>query len=292
MAKITVDPTACVRCGACIDVCFGARVFEMGDLGARAVRPEDCWACGQCVAVCPTDAIDHDLFPLEECPIVESSELPTTEQLTAAFRSRRSNRTFLEKPVLRETVLELVSLGRWAPTASNNQAIDWIAFDDRARIAEMSRATVAGMRRYAKLAANRFVRPFLRIAAGREAVESLRESIDGIERMADRLASGADPIFYRAPVVLVGHSPSGSHFGRDDAIYATYNLMLGAERYGLVTCQIGFFQAILSRSARLQKTIGIPESRVPQVAVALGYPKHPFRRVPDRRIPNLIWNPR
>ena len=81
-------------------------------------------------------------------------------------------------------------------------------------------------------------------------------------------------------------------FGRDNAIYATYNVMLAAQRSDLATCQIGFFQAVAARSGRLCREIGIPEGRVPQVAVALGYPLHTFRRVPPRRTPDLAWNPR
>ena len=78
MAQITVDPKACVKCGACVDVCFAARVYEMSDLGSQAVRPDACWACGQCIAACPTDAIDHDLFPLEDCPILDPDPVSYT----------------------------------------------------------------------------------------------------------------------------------------------------------------------------------------------------------------------
>lgn len=292
MAQITVDPKACVKCGACVDVCFAARVYEMSDLGSQAVRPDACWACGQCIAACPTDAIDHDLFPLEDCPILDPDQLPSGEVLTTAFRNRRSTRTFQPKAVPREIVRELVSIGRWAPTASNNQAFDWIAFDDRVRIAELSKGTVEGMIRFVRLAGSPFLRPFVRIAVGRANAERLRSAAPSIRRMANQLADGGDPIFYHAPTVLIGHSPKGNMFGRDDAIYATYNLMLYAERFGLGTCQIGFFQAVVSRSAKLRRSISIPEGRVPQVAVALGYPQHPFRRFPTRRLPDLIWNPR
>lgn len=292
MAQIAVDPKACVKCEACIEVCFAARVYEMSDRGANAVRADACWACGQCIAVCPTDAIDHDRFPLEDCPIVAVSELPSDETLTAAFRYRRSCRTFQPKLVSRETVRELVSLGRWAPTASNSQAFDWIAFDDRARITEMSKAVIDGLVRYVRLAENPFGRFFLRLIAGRKATEQIRSGGAAIRRMADRFADGEDPVFHHAPAVLIGHGPKGNRFGRDDAIYATYNLMLFAERFELGTCQIGFFQAIVERSSRLRRSIGIPEGRVPQVAVALGYPRHEFRRVPPRRIPDLTWNPR
>ena len=292
MAQITVDPKACVACGGCVDVCLSAHVFEMTEDGASAVRQDACWACGQCVAICPTDAIDHSLFPLEDTPIVETGQLPSKEALTAAFRFRRSVRTFLPKPVPRETVRELVSIGRWAPTATNNQALEWIAFDDRARIAELSRATVDGMLRFAGLAGNPFIRPFLRIAIGRDSAERLRKARPAIEKMDARLGDGADPIFHHAPAVLIGHSQKGNIFGRDDAIYATYNMMLFAERFGLASCQIGFFQAVVERSTRLQQAIGLPDRRAPQVAIALGYPRHTFRRLPQRREPGLTWNPR
>jgi nitroreductase/NAD-dependent dihydropyrimidine dehydrogenase PreA subunit len=292
MAQITVDAQACVNCGDCVDVCVAAQVYEMAGGTARAVRPDACWACGQCVAVCPTDAIDHDVFPLEDCPILEADQLPSKEALTAAFRARRSTRTFLPKPVPREIVRELVSLGRWAPTASNSQAFDWIAFDNRARIAEFSRATVDGMLRFARIAESPFARPFLHLVARKEAIQKLRKGAPALRRMSERLTDGGDPIFHHAPVVLIGHGPRGNTFGRDDAIYATYNVMLYAERFDLATCQIGFFQAIAERSSRLRQSIGAPEGRAPQVAVALGYPRHTFRRLPQRREPDLTWNPR
>ncbi|RLE38158.1 hypothetical protein DRJ12_01815, partial [Candidatus Acetothermia bacterium] len=43
MAEITVDRIACVRCGACVDVCTIARVFEARDDGYYAAHPERCW---------------------------------------------------------------------------------------------------------------------------------------------------------------------------------------------------------------------------------------------------------
>lgn len=291
MAEIAVDRTACVKCGGCVAVCFAARVFEMTEDGAKAVRPEACWACGQCIAICPTDAIDHDRFPLEECPIIEPPQLPSKETLVSAFRYRRSVRAFQQKQVPRDVVRELASIARWAPTASNNQALDWIAFDDRARIAELANGTVEGMARFAKLARNPFVRPLLRLVLGREQAERLRGAGPAVQRMSDALANGIDPIFYRAPVVLVGHSQKGNQFGRDDAVYAMYNMMLACESFDLATCQIGFFQAVVSRAPKLRKLLALPPGRVPQVAFALGYPLRTFRRVPVRRVPDLTWNP-
>ena len=292
MARITVDPKACIKCGACIDVCFSARVFEMGEASSNPIRAKACWGCGQCVAVCPTDAIDHDLFPLEETPIVEPSDLPSRDMLVSAFRYRRSVRTYQAKPVPRDIVRELASIGRWAPTATNNQALDWIAFDDRARILDLAKATVAELSRYARMATHPFTRIFMQLVVGRANAQRLRAYGSFVHKMDETLSNGGDPIFYQAPVVLIGHTQQGNLFGRDDAVYAMYNMMLACQRFDLATCQIGFFQGVVSRSAKLRKAIGLPAGRVPQVCFILGYPLRPYRRVPERRNPDLTWNPR
>jgi len=292
MATIQVDQRACIRCGACVDVCSIAGVFELTSDGSTAVRPDACWHCGQCVAVCPTDAIDHDGFPLEECPMIDERRLPTVEDLTMAFRARRSCRTFEDKPVPREVIRDLVTLGRWAPTASNRQSLDWIAYDDRERIGELTDNVISEFRRFARLADSPILRPFISLVIGRQAARQLQRAKDSLERLLRQREAGDDPIFYGAPVVLLGHCPSGSTFGRDDAIYATYNIMLAAERFGLGTCQIGFFQMAFEKSARLRRKVAVPEGRKPQVAIALGYASHSFRRVLPRRSPNLGWNPR
>jgi nitroreductase/NAD-dependent dihydropyrimidine dehydrogenase PreA subunit len=292
MSQITIDRTACIRCGKCVDLCAIARVFELTDESSVPVRAQDCWNCGQCVAGCPTDAIDHEAFPLEACPIIERSHLPSQESLISAFRMRRSQRVFQDMPVDREIIRDLVSFGRWAPTASNNQSVDWIAFDDPARIDELSRATVGEISRFVRWAQNPLVRWMLPLVLRRGTRHQLRKSTHLVARFEAASQRGEDPVFYKAPVVLIGHCPSGNRFARDDAVYAAYNIMLAAETLGLGTCQIGFFQIVAQRSNRMGRRIGLPAGRAPQIALAVGYPKHDFRRGLPRRIPNLAWNSR
>ena len=292
MPKITVDETACTRCGKCVDVCTFARVFELTNESSVAVAPERCWGCGQCVAGCPTDAIDHDTFPLEQCPLIDKSDLPGREALVASMRIRRSQRIFQDKTVDREVIRELVTLGRWAPTASNSQSVDWLAFDDPARIDELARGTVDEMARFVRLSQNALIRGLLPLFIGRQASSRLRGMSGLIERFQSARDQGHDPIFYHAPVVLIGHCPSGNPFGRDDVVYAAYNIMLAAETMGLGTCQIGFFQIVVEKSSRVARLLGLPKERAPQVALAVGHPRHTFRRGLPRRSPNLTWNTR
>jgi len=292
MAHISVDENACTRCGKCVDVCTIARVFEMTDASSVAVRPENCWNCGQCVAGCPTDAIDHDAFPLEDCPIIERADVPSRGSLIAGFRMRRSQRVFQDKAVDREVIREFVSLGQWAPTANNSQSVDWLAFDDPARIDELSEGTASEIARFARLARNPLVRLVLPLIIGRRASRQLRNASELIDLLQSARNQGEDPIFYHAPVVLIGHCPSGDRFGRDNAVYAAYNMLLAAETFGLGTCQIGLFQIVVEKSSRMMRRIGLPKGRSPQIAIAVGYPRHKFRRGLPRRSPNLTWNSR
>jgi len=286
MTEITIDKTACVRCNACIDVCAIAQVFEADEGGYHPAHPERCWGCGHCVAVCPADAIDHEGFPLEECPIIEPKILPSLESLEAALRSRRSCRMFNDEPVPRDLVRRLVSIGRWAPTAHNSQSVDWIAIDDRPRIAELAKTTIDRLLHYTRLAKNPALRPFFSLAVGVGNARTLRRH----RNVAASL--GEDPIFYRAPLILIAHTPAENPFGCDDAGYAAYNVMLAAERLGLGTCQIGFVQGMANRDRKIREGIPVPGSRSVQAVLALGYPKHEFHRLLPRRDPNLVWNPR
>lgn len=290
MLEIIVDHQRCTACGACVAICTG-RVFRLTSDGAEVAAPQECWLCGHCVAVCPADAVLHSAYPLEDCPLLEADRLPSPEALELALRARRSARIFQDRPVSREVVRELLAVGRWAPSASNAQPVDWLVFDDPTRIAELSAQTVATLAQTARLLRNPLVRFFLRLAFGAAQVKKGLESLPSFERLAQRHAQGEDPIFFRAPVVLIAHVPRDNYFGREDATYAAYNVMLAAHRIGLGTCHIGYFTVALSRSRRLRETLGLPPDRHAVIAMTLGYPRYRFRRLPVRRMPNLVWNP-
>jgi nitroreductase/NAD-dependent dihydropyrimidine dehydrogenase PreA subunit len=291
MPDIVVNQTTCSRCGACVALCTGP-VYKRLDERIEAVTPDECWLCGHCIAVCPADAIRHSAFPMDECPIVDTFAPPSLDELVAAFRERRSLRAFRDKPVPHEVVQELVDISRWVPSASNKQPVDWLAIDDPARIAALSAQAIAVFARTAQLVRNPLVHLGRRLKLGAEKAAQELERAESLERMAQEYARGEDPIFFHAPVVLVAHVPADDYFGRDDAIYATYNLMLAAARMGLGTCQIGYFIRALSLSRELGRALGLPEGRRVEVVLTLGYPQYRFRRAVPRRQPELTWGGR
>jgi len=277
MPQIHVDPEKCNRCGACVAVCNSAKVFVQTDQAVRAADIENCWLCGHCVAVCPTDAIEHSRFALDDCPQVASDALPSVGSLTTAFRARRSTRMYKRKPVPREVVSSLIDAARWVPSANNAQSVDWLIFDDPDRIAALSRETVAAFDHQLQQESRQ--------------TSPADDEIEDIKRLVQQQDQGRDPIFFKAPVLLLAHVPVENIFGRDDATYAVYNLILAAERIGLGSCLIGYFIMAIDSSRSLKYQLNLPPGRRLEVALIIGYPQFKFRRAVPRRSMEIIWNP-
>jgi len=277
MPQIDINQESCTRCGACVAVCNSANVYEQKDDAVQVTNIESCWSCGQCVAACPTDAIEHSQFFLDDCPLIAKANLPSLDSMVEAFRERRSTRIYKNRPVSRKIVQSLIDIARWVPSASNAQPVDWLAYDDSGLISELSQQTV-----------NVFEQKLLQDRNNRSATV---EDIQDLERIILQCAQGLDPIFFRAPVLLLAHVPAEDFFGRDDATYAVYNLILAAQRMGLGSCLIGYFIDALENSDQLRRCLGLPDNRRVEVALVIGYPKYQFRRTVPRRCMEIIWNP-
>jgi nitroreductase/NAD-dependent dihydropyrimidine dehydrogenase PreA subunit len=276
MPQIYIDQERCNRCGACVALCNSGNVYAHENGAVQAAAIENCWSCGHCVAVCPTDAIGHSEFHLDDCPPIASAALPSLENMVEVFRERRSTRIYKSSPVSRETVKALIDIARFVPSADNAQPVDWLAFDDPDLIDMLSRQTVAAFEQ--------------QLHQIRENTGATVEDIQDFERIIQQRAREMDPIFFKAPVLLLAHVPVEDSFGRDDATYAAYNLILAAQRMGLGSCLIGYFIYALENSGQLKRRLGLPDNRRVEVALVIGYPKYPFRRAVSRRRAEIAWN--
>jgi nitroreductase len=214
---------------------------------------------------------------LDDCPLIASAVLPSLEGMVETFRERRSTRIYKSKPISREIVKSLIDIARCVPSADNAQPVDWLIFDAPGLIAELSRQTVAVFEQ--------------KLQQDRKNMSATVEDIQDFERIIQQRAQGMDPIFFKAPVLLLAHVPVEDSFGRDDATYAAYNIILAAQRMGLGNCLIGYFIYALENSGRLRRRLGLPDNRRVEVALVLGYPKYQFRRTVPRRRTEIIWNP-
>jgi NAD-dependent dihydropyrimidine dehydrogenase PreA subunit len=137
MNQITVDRSLCKRDGACVEVC-PSRTLALNEEGfPEEVSEDKCILCGQCVAVCASHALTHSGLP-EGAFLPMPKELPTPAMMDGLLMSRRSVRTFKDRPVARETLEELLDVARRAQTASNSQKLHWIVVVDAAKVSCLS----------------------------------------------------------------------------------------------------------------------------------------------------------
>lgn len=138
MEYISIDGLKCNCCGICVETC-GAHIFALGDLGVQTRREETCIACGQCVAVCPLDAIRHKGLNIQDFLPVREDLKVSPEQIYHFLRARRSVRTFEPREVPREMMERPVDIGRYAPTGTNIQDVEFIVIQHPTQIAKLSR---------------------------------------------------------------------------------------------------------------------------------------------------------
>lgn len=279
MTRITIDLTSCVQCSACVDLCYAREVFEMQENGPVVVHPEKCRLCGHCVAVCPVDSINHKDIPLQDCPLIDTKQLPPLDMMITALRTRRSYRRYQDRPVSREIIQNLISHSRWIPTGYNRQYLDWIVLDDQAISTKLLQLTLTQVRKS--------------VEEGRNPSKFLGTcSVEEIDHFIEQAKQKNKRFFFDAPVILIGYCEKDTVCAREEATYAAYNITLTAERMGLGTCHIGSIHLLLEEFPHLQNEIlGIPENMEIHVLLTLGYPRWSFRRMVPRRMPDITWNP-
>ncbi|MGW8321138.1 MAG: nitroreductase family protein [Thermodesulfobacteriota bacterium] len=273
MGLLRIDESKCEKDGICAASCpTGIIRLKDGD-GVPEVVPGGepaCLVCGHCVAACPHGALDHEKMPIDGCPPIKRDLKISAEQAVQFLRSRRSIRAFKDKPVEEDTIRKLIEIGRYAPTGSNTQLVEWIACTDRDKIKEWAGGTVDWMR-YA-LEKKPDTLPFayapLIIAAW---------------------DVGVDAVLRNAPALVVAIAPEEAGNGMVDLSLALCYLELAAPNFGLGTCWAGMLRRGLFNWPDLREAVGIPKGYPHFYPMMLGYPKYNYHRLPERRTPKITW---
>lgn len=291
MYKFIVNKEKCINCGICVDICKSAKVYKFADGKVEADNKDRCWECGQCVAACPKGAIEYDVDTASGHEKKPPESMSNNGTLIDFLRERRSARLFKDEAVSRKTVEELLSSSRWIPTAQNQCDVQWLCIDDKEKIQLLCKKTVEAYKKTADLLKNPALKPILRIALGDSKYKQAVGNVSSFESLVEKYYKGEDPIFYNAPVVLFTTAPEDSYFGKENSIYAGYNLMLYAAQKGLSTCRIGYFDVALERDKQLQNIVlGEKSGRKIQTTIILGYSKYKFYNLIDREPIYISWN--
>jgi nitroreductase/NAD-dependent dihydropyrimidine dehydrogenase PreA subunit len=273
MGLLTVDKSKCKKDGICAMDCPTAIIKLKGEEGYPEIVPGGeafCLSCGHCVSVCPHGALNHSRVPLEDCPAIDKERVITEEQAIQFLRSRRSIRFFKDQPVVKEKILKLIEIGRYAPTGSNTQLVQWLVLTEKEKIREIARQTVDWMRSVVQK-------------------NSKSPRLSYMPMIIAAWDAGYDAVLRDAPALVVASAPEAALNGMVDLTLALSYLELAAPTLGVGTCWAGLLQGGLLSHPPLKEALGLPGNHPHHYPMMLGYPKSRYFRLPERKPPKIIW---
>ena len=272
IAPPVVDVEKCTGCGLCVKVC-PSLVFKLDEKKSTIIRGEGCNACGQCWAVCPEEAVSQQ--DAATATTLKPGPAPAVppDTLQLLLRERRSTRLFTDEPVSREHLLRIIEAGRYAPTGSNRQKIDYVIVSGQEKVAELRSLVETFMEKMFEAAQNDVMRYY---ALG------YRNCKEGGKKNA------YFPFPYGS-AAIIAHTQSSDATAPFNCAAALFSGSLMAHSLGLGTCFVGFVQTGASVDKRIRDWLGIPEGNQSYAAMVVGHPDVTYRRLVERRSPEVTW---
>ncbi|HZX44050.1 MAG TPA: nitroreductase family protein [Candidatus Nanoarchaeia archaeon] len=189
------------------------------------------------------------------------------------IKNRRSIRKYVNRPLLKSEIEQIIDAGRYAPSAHNAQPWKFIVITDKAKINYLSEEIKGWFRIRARLA--KIVRVFN--------AKVSRELETAEKRIVEE-----DLFFYNAPVLVLICAKPG-RFSLVDCACAGQNMMLVARSLGIGSCWIGYADLVINKKRNVMRELGVPEDHKVMGHLIFGYPiKFPEKALP-RKMEEIKW---
>jgi nitroreductase/Pyruvate/2-oxoacid:ferredoxin oxidoreductase delta subunit len=269
-AIIKIDESLCINCDACIRCCPGGLIAE----GKFPVPTADSWEfcidCGHCVAICPTAALQQRAMGPEDCGSIDIQLIPTWDEARQFLVTKLSIRGYVNKPVEKEKILQLLDVARYAANGGNRQVLRWLVINDPAKVHQVAALTIDWMK------STKDTNPTLYHEAK-------------LEVFINHWEAGRDQISRGAPCIIQAWAGKDERTAPPAAAIAITHIQLAATTLGLGTIWtegIGF----ASRAYKpLLDVLGMPEGQIPFATFLIGYPTEFYHRIPARKPVDVTW---
>lgn len=282
---ISIDKGKCKSCNQCLEVCplttcIGLKSLEEEDAGYM------CIGCANCMAVCAHDAIRIANLPKPE----RAEKLASAPQTLNLIKSRRTIRTFLDKPVKKEEWEALVEAVKYSPTGHNNQFVDAIIIESPTILRQVSEMGMKMLEKFAARLNNRVSRFIYRRILGEHTVAVFQRASLHLEKQQEMFAGGGDPILFNAPGLMLFIAPTEEFMSKNDCDLAAQTTAILAPSLGLGTCYSGIVTAAFNGVyPAIKKVIKIPEGYSVHNALIVGYARNRFPFISPRKDRNVIY---
>ncbi len=290
----TIDREACIGCGECIRVCPQDTISMQNK--KACITGDNSLTCDHCRAACVSGAvtvrgIDESLSCFESFQ-AERKWLPHGKYdivgLVNLMQSRRSCRNYLERPVEKALLDDLVKIGITAPSGSNCQMWSFNVLPDRSSVEAFARRVKRFYENLNRMAEKSWLRFLLKLIRKPELDSYYENYYQRVkEGLADWDEKGKDLLFHGAPAAILVASKEEASCPSEDALLATQNILLGAHSLGLGTCLVGFAVSAMNSDRKISDVIKLPEDESVYAVIAVGYPDEKYIYVTERK-PALI----
>jgi nitroreductase/NAD-dependent dihydropyrimidine dehydrogenase PreA subunit len=282
----TIDLKKCTRCGACVQECPSYTLAAKEDRTPWVRYAENCIACGHCVAVCPAEAVSSVGLPDNMfTPIARDL---SAESVRGVLMSRRSIRTFQDRPVPRGALDELFNCAGRAGSASNAQSESFIVIQDKTVLEDLADLIVDRMWNSGlKYAGTGVGRMAIRAMYGKEFSKQVAQYYRNFKL---RKQTG-DPIrvFWNAPAIVAVTGLRNNALAFTNAALAARNIEIMALPMGLGTCWAGFLVVAAARSKKIAEFLQLPAERNVFGALMVGYPKYLYKKTIPPKPRTVQW---
>ncbi|MFX0038764.1 MAG: nitroreductase family protein [Candidatus Heimdallarchaeota archaeon] len=288
-SKVIVDEEICNKCGACANECQ-YYYFDSGNMYFKTEMDEFCIECGKCVAICPVNAIKLKVHKDEILKDIPTKEiLPSFDSFVNLVQSRRSRRQFKEISVPKELIENILnSIGRYSPTASNQESVYFTVIQNREILKKLSDECTNQVSNLVRTFEDPQGKKNLEKAFSPNFIKRLEASVPKFKRILKRVKEGVE--FWRwGTEIIIIHSPKDSSNTIENCSLAACHIMLAAEALGLGTCSLGYITAFFNQFKQVAKIANIPSKHIVGYTLAIGYPKARYYRIPARKPLKVKW---
>ncbi len=267
---IKPDESLCINCGSCIRACPGGLISKE-QLPVPIPNAWDlCIDCGHCVAICPTGAMHQRAMGPEDCEPIDIHLIPKWDRVRQYLKMRRSIRGYIQKPLEKEKVLQLLDVARWAPNGANRQVVRWLVINDPAQVRRVAEMTIAWMK------------------IVREKNPALYQEAN-LEVFVEAWDGGKDRISRGAPCVIIAYAKKDERTAPPAAMIAIAYVQVAAAGLGMGATFAGSINTAAQAYPPLIELLGIPEGYMPYGTSVLGYPAEQYHRIPTRKPLDVTW---
>ncbi len=180
-----------------------------------------------------------------------------------AIETRRSVRSYTERPIEEEVLKKLLVIGTKAPSASNSQPWSFGILQGRERIRSLAEEA-------------------------RQAVVSFITAGSRLEKYKKTLSDPEYDMFHGAGTLLFVYGEKDMPWHTGDCAMCIQNIMLAAHSMGIGSCWIGF-ASWLCGTEEFGRRFGIPAGRELAGVICLGYRKGELPPIRLRKEPEILF---